>query len=367
MASVAEPSSLAVDHHDRNPPAGNQSIPQGSMCIGNRLEAAQMNELMRLLDKAIRPFGYDIRVRGRLNLLPFKGIAPTPEITRVRTNLNSISAPSGAKPNLNSVEIICRMCLTDERIAKSCIRLEGLQLDEVVERCFRSLVRSIHQAMPPFAEGVPQISLTIIDDHSDSVLLARVTSHAQYLSCPVTILPAKKSGQGWTLYEQFSMARDDDSLYYFVEDDYLHSPTAIFEMWEFYKQIYEASGDHCVIHPQEHESLYSRSHGPAYLVLSPYRHWRSANDATHCLFMHSQVVKTYWSYFENTKFVGSGAKRRLGSERRTTNRLFDHLPCFSPIPALAAHLQAENCLPPHFDWRALWDQFSPALGGQPKS
>lgn len=321
-----------------------------------------MNELMRLLDKAIRPFGYDVRMRQGLNLLPFKGIPPTADLVRVRENLNSLSASSETNPNLDAVEIICRMCLTEERIAKSAIRLEGLQLDEVVERCFVSLVRSIDFATPPITDGVPKISLTILDDHSDPDLLQRVTRHASALNCPKAIVSTKRKGQGWSLHEQFEMARERNALCYFVEDDYLHVATAIFEMWQFYKQIYEASGAHCVIHPQERESLYGRSHGPAYLILSPYRHWRSASDATHCLFMHSEVVKTYWLYFENTKFVGDVAKRRLGSERRTTNLLFDHLPCFSPIPALAGHLQAENCLPPHFDWRALWDQNGPTPG-----
>ncbi len=319
-----------------------------------------MNELMRLLDRAIRPFGYDVRMRQGVNLLTFKGIPPTPDLVRVRDNLNSPVASPETAPNLDSVEIIYRICLTEDRIAKSTIRLEGLPLDEVVERCFISLIRSVDFAIPLESEGVPKIALTILDDHSNPDLLRRVTRHADMLRCPWTIVQTKKKGQGWSLHEQFEMSLDRDALCYFVEDDYLHVTTAVFEMWKFYRQIYDASGAHCVIHPQEHESLYGRSYGPAYLVLSPYRHWRSASDATHCLFMHSEVVRTHWLYFENTKFVGNGANRRQGSERRTTNQLFDHLPCFSPIPALAGHLQAENCLPPHFNWRSLWDQNSPA-------
>jgi hypothetical protein len=321
-----------------------------------------MNELLRLLDRAIRPFGYNVRMGHGPNLLPFKGMPSTPDLTRVRENLNSLSASSQTRPNLDAVEIVCRICLTEERIARSTNRLGGLRLDEVVERCFLSLVRSIVFAPSPQADGVPKISLTILDDHSEPKWLQRVTRHASTLRCPTTIISTERKGQGGSLHEQFEMARARDALCYFVEDDYLHVLPAVFEMWKFYKQIHEASGAHCVIHPQEHESLYSRSHGPAYLVLSPYRHWRSASDATHCLFTHSDVVKTYWRYFENTKFVGDSARRRLGSERRTTNRLFDHLPCFSPIPALAGHLQAETCLPPFFDWRTLWDQNSPEPG-----
>ena len=72
--------------------------------------------------------------------------------------------------------------------------------------------------------------------------------------------------------------------------------------------------------------------------------------------MHSSTVRKYWEYFENTRFVGNKKKRRLGVEARTTNYLFNHLPGFAPIPALAAHMQAEKCLPPFFNWRPNWDQ-----------
>jgi hypothetical protein len=321
-----------------------------------------MNEVMRLLDRSIRPFGYDVRKRYGLNLLKFKGIAPTPTLERVRDNLNSLAPEPGPGPDLDSIEVVLRVCLTKERLSKASRRLDGLPMDAVVERCLISLVRSLNFALG--GEAAPRLTLTILDDRSDAPLLEKVTARASELLCDWKVVETRVRGQGGSLHEQFEMARGRDALFYFVEDDYLHVTSAIFEMWRFYKQIHQASGGHLVIHPQEHESLYGRSHGPAYLVLSPYRHWRSASDATHCLFMHSDVVKTYWPYFEGARFVG-GAKRALGSERRTTNRLFDHLPCFSPLPALAGHLQAENCLPPFFDWRTLWDQNDPAASGHP--
>jgi hypothetical protein len=125
-------------------------------------------------------------------------------------------------------------------------------------------------------------------------------------------------------------------------------------MAAFYRQVFQATKRHLIIHPQEHECLYNLFFYPSYLILSPFRHWRSVSDATHILFMHAHVVRDYWEYFENTKFVGNKKKRRLGSERMTTNRLFDHLPCFAPIPALAGHLQSAHVLPPFFHWQELW-------------
>ncbi len=137
----------------------------------------------------------------------------------------------------------------------------------------------------------------------------------------------------------------------------MHERTAIYEMCLFYKQIYQVTQQHLLLHRQESESLYTNYY-PSYLLLSPYRHWRTMSHATHAFMTHSAGVKKYWHYFENTKHVGDLNKRHLGSESRTTNKIFEHLPGFCPIPALAGHLQSENTLPPVFDWRRLWDENS---------
>jgi len=145
----------------------------------------------------------------------------------------------------------------------------------------------------------------------------------------------------------------------FCEDDYLHERTAVYEMWSFYQQIFASTNRHLVIHPQEHECLYNSSFYPSYILQNPYRHWRSVADATHIFLTHAHVVRDYWKYFENTKYVGDRKNRHLGSERQTTNLLFDHIPGFVPLPALAGHMQSTHVLPPFFPWQALWDANNP--------
>ena len=69
----------------------------------------------------------------------------------------------------------------------------------------------------------------------------------------------------------------------------------------------------------------------------------------------SSIVGKHWKYFDNTKYVGHKEKRQLGSEKQTTDKLFNHIPGFSPIPAVAVHLQSQDSLPPFFDWKEIWN------------
>ena len=314
-----------------------------------------MNEFLRLIQKSLRPFGYDIRKRGTYNLLPFRSMEKFPDLDTVRGDLEyNGGGERKAAGNLDTLKIIMRTCVRDDRNVKAHHQLTSATLEETVMRCMASVVRSINHALEQAEK--PVLSLIILDDHSDEIYITKMRGILAPLSCPWSIETTAVRGQGASLHEQFTRARGDDALYYFCEDDYLHEESAVHEMWAFYKQVYAFTHRHLALHPQESESLYGAAHYPSYLILSPTRHWRTTSHATHVLFTHGFVLRDYWDCFENTKFVGNKKKRRLGSESRTTNRLFDRMPCFVPIPALAGHLQVQTSLPPFFDWRKLWDK-----------
>ena len=314
-----------------------------------------MNELLRLIQKSLRPFGYDIRKRGTYNLLPFKSLETFPDLDQMRADLEyNGGGERKAESNLDHLKIIARTCIRDDRNVKAHNALTQASLEETITRCLRSLVVSVNAALREPAK--PQITVIVLDDHSDALYVEKIRGILQPLNCHWSIETTATRGQGASLHEQFTRAKGDDALYYFCEDDYLHEESAVHEMWAFYKHIYTFTRRHLVLHPQESESMYGSAHYPSYLLLSPTRHWRTASHATHVLFTHGHVVRDEWDCFENTKYVGNKKKRRLGSESRTTNRLFDKMPCLVPIPALAGHLQLAQSLPPFFDWRKLWDR-----------
>lgn len=314
-----------------------------------------MNELLRLLRKGLRPFGYDVRRKHAYNLLPFKSVERLPELLAVQQAFDQEPAAShtSAVDDTDHLKVVVRTCIREDRNPRSQNRVTSASLVETVGRCLQSMVVSINAALAE--PQAPRISLLILDDHSDPVYQDELRNIASQLGCEWSLQTTATRGQGASLHEQFSLARNDHTLYYFCEDDYLHAPCAIHAMWEFYRHIYRATGQHLILHPQEHENLYGGALYPSYVLLGKDRHWRTMSHATHVLFTHSRVVQDYWDCFENTKFVGNRQKRRLGSEAQTTNRIFEHLPGFSPIPALAGHLQGQNTLPPFFDWQQLWN------------
>jgi len=311
-----------------------------------------MNEVLRLLDRVLKKRGYSIKKHPEYNLLPLKDFAGFSTQKKVYDTFGSNSEVK--LDNTNKLEVYLRTCINDKRAKGKRSELTNTNFDEHLLKCINSLLISINEAK----ENNVDVSLTIFDDRSTSSVIDKINELCKKLKCEWKIITTEKTGQGSSLYEHFSYAKDKDSLIYFCEDDYLHEEQAISEMVNFYKKVYMQTGTHLLIHPQEHELMYSQYNYPSYILLGENRRWRTMSHATHTFFIHSKVVKSYWQYFENTKYVGIKEKRHLGSEKKTTDQLFNHIPGFSPIPAVAVHLQTEACLPPFFDWRTLWKKIN---------
>jgi len=229
-------------------------------------------------------------------------------------------------------------------------RLTGENIEENTLRCVNSLIKSMNAAM-----SLGNINLIILDDHSDEQALNKIKTLLKSAKFPFEIKQTQITGQGASLHEQFTLGRDLNAITYFVEDDFLHEESGISSAWNFYRQIYTDFKTHCMIHPQEHADTHKSKYYPSYIIASQDRHWRTIRHATHTLLTHSHIVRDYWRYFENTKYVGIKKKRKLGSEAKTTNKIFDHIPGFSPLKPFAVHLQYQELLPPFYDWKPLWD------------
>lgn len=320
-----------------------------------------MNEILRLFSKALKPFGYHVRPFTGLNLLRVPALERSPE------NSENITIPRKAfddpilrppEGDLGKLVIFFRTCIRDNRNINPRPRLSGASMEEDMLRCLWSLIRSVNAARS--TDPGLKCSLIILDDHSSPRTLSRIETALSYASVPARIQTTALTGQGASLHEQFAAGKEHDALVYFCEDDYLHEPEAISCLWRFYRRVAEATGSHAVLYPQEHNVLYS-NHYPSYILLGEDRHWRTMRHATHTLFTHGKVVAKYWGYFENTKFVGNRKKRKKGSEDKTTNRLFRHVPGFCPLKPCAVHLQYQELLPPFYDWHTLWNGCAPPI------
>lgn len=313
-----------------------------------------MNEFLRIARRTFKRFGYDLKKAGKFTLLPLQNQRdPHLKVAYEAFDQDKPHSRDVLGSNLDKLIIYIRTCLRSNRNIDTTPRFTGVSTAETIFRCVRSTIRSINHAY--HQEGGKQLEVVILDDHSDASYLLKIQELCQEIQCPWKIQTTRETGQGQTLREQFELAKPLDALCYFCEDDYLHEPSAIWEMWHFYRQMVDQTNSHMVLHPQECEPLYL-THYPSYIIAGEKRHWRTTSHATHVLFTHSHVVRLYWAYFENTKYVGNRKYRHLGSESKTTNLLFQHIPGFCPLPAVAGHAQFEFSLPPCFNWEKIWEE-----------
>jgi hypothetical protein len=316
-----------------------------------------MNEVLRILDRILKKRGYAIKKHPEYNLLPLKNTGEFLDQEKIYESFNSdVKADLSDSSNVNTLQVCLRTCINQKRAKGKRSELTGVGLEEHLLTCINSLIISVNDAC---SKGL-NINFAIFDDRSDSSVIDKIKGLCSKLECGYEIITTKEAGQGPSLNETFAYAKNKNALFYFCEDDYLHSNDAVSEMMSFYQKVFYQTKQHLLIHPQEHESIYSQFSYPSYIVLGENRRWRTMSHATHTFFVHSSVVSEYWDYFENTKYMGlkNSKLRHLGSEKKTTDRLFQHIPGFSPIPAVAVHLQEAHCLPPFCDWRELWEDQS---------
>lgn len=314
-----------------------------------------MNDALRFLAKILRKYGYDIKKHYQYNLLPISNLDTFGSVATLYNSANK--SVGNDESSMDNLFICLRTCLRNNANKARPPEITGTGHDELVYRCINSLINSINHAVKNNKQM--SVNLFVFDDHSDSEYIRKIEKICSTSESDWEIKTTRNTGQGNSLYEQFEFAKTRNGLCYFCEDDYLHEESAISEMLRFYQQVFEKCNTHLVIHPQEHEFLYTRYVYPSYILLGENRHWRTISHATHTLFTHSMLVSSYWEYFENTRFVGDKKNRRLGVESRTTNYLFERVPGFAPIPALAAHMQTPGSLPPFFDWQLLWEKNRP--------
>lgn len=313
-----------------------------------------MNELLRILDKALKKRGYAIKKHPEYNLLPLNNFNGFDNQKRTYDSFNKNHEKDlNSTSDVSKLEICLRTCINEKRAKGKRSELTGVSLEDHLLTCINSLIISVNDA----SDKNLDIHFTVVDDRSDDYILDKIRALCSALRCDWQVITTKEAGQGPSLHETFALAKGKNALFYFCEDDYLHSKEAVYEMVAFYQDVYDQTNQHIMIHPQEHESLYSQFSYPSYIVLGENRRWRTMSHSTHTFFVHSSIVSDYWHYFENTKYIGlkNSKLRHLGSEKKTTDLLFNHISGFSPLPAVAVHLQDAHCLPPFSDWQKLWE------------
>jgi glycosyltransferase involved in cell wall biosynthesis len=234
-------------------------------------------------------------------------------------------------------------------------RYVGAPKDEVMLRCTRSLVTSINQA-----DG--DIILRVFDDHSSSetiTTLRRILGTCKYA---VEFVALEDRGYNASCLASFSRARDNArELIYFVEDDYLHAPSAIQEMLEAHALFKDRlGGQEVALHPYDDpknywSEIFSQEH--CRVMCGTRRHWRTNTHTTNTCWLENGTLNRNWELFERLALYSStpyGNAHHI-FEASTINKIWrEQVLLFTPIPSLALHLQYDEHKDPYLDWEEWW-------------
>ncbi|MCC2630426.1 MAG: hypothetical protein K0S38_235 [Candidatus Paceibacter sp.] len=230
-------------------------------------------------------------------------------------------------------------------------RIVDVSKTDIIYRCLKSLVASLNAY-----EGKARI--IVFDDHSSDECvdgIKRILSHSKHQSKFFHVI---ETGNTASLKACYEYARDYGAdVIYFVEDDYLHTPSAISEMIESYEMFKQnLGGREVAIFPVDYPDRYkSNSLYDSRIVLGKYRHWRTTEHSTVTCMISRCAIFRHWIRFElmwksHAQFI---------NEDETINRLWKNdIVLFSPIPSLAFHMQFSEQMPPFVDWKHVWDEMA---------
>jgi glycosyltransferase involved in cell wall biosynthesis len=253
--------------------------------------------------------------------------------------------------DIKSFDIFLRSCARVNVFAQSRDRFIGVPKAEVILRCLNSLVRSIDFATRQGLET--RISLTVVDDHSDTDCIADIKSVLSRAACPTRFVPLQGTGVGASLKETYLLAKETaKDVMYFTADDYLHEERAVFELIESYGRLTAMMEEDVTLFPSDYPELYRHVH-PTHILLGSHRHWRRVDVTTGADVISAAILKRHWDrYMEFSKY---GADPSI-TEANTIALIYREIPCFSPMPALAVHFQHFDTLSPYFDWKRWWEK-----------
>ncbi len=251
---------------------------------------------------------------------------------------------------VGQLDIYLRSCARVEVFAQSRGRFVGAPKCEVVARCLNSLIRSIAYAK---AQGLDiPIRLTVLDDHSSEDCVARIKAVLAKASCPTQFRPLQGTGVGASLTEMYRLARDEaKDVMYFTADDFLHEDRAILELVRSYERLAAVLKQDPVLFVSDYPDRYKHVY-PTHVLLGSHRHWRSIHNTNGADTLSRDILLKYWSLYE--AFGRYGVDPSV-TEANTIDRIYQEVPCYSPMPSLAVHLQHFDTLSPYFDWQKWWE------------
>ena len=222
---------------------------------------------------------------------------------------------------------------------------------QLVNVCVSSLVNSINQVQGH------DVELVVLDDHSDDSCVADIKTILSHCKFPTTFIPVDGgTGNGYTMglvYQEVEKRCKD--LWYHVEDDYLHVPEAIHDMIDTVDAFEPMTNKLVAINPHDDIWRYKQEIYQSFLLLGPYRHYRTVRHTTFTCLASRALFDKYRKYFND--LVTLTTQKEVWVENKSINLVWQQpdVALFSPIPGLGFHVMDESGKDPFFDIGDLWD------------
>ena len=254
---------------------------------------------------------------------------------------------------VRAFDIIFRNCCRKEMDFPDRRRFFDARKQEISRVSLRSLIDSVNNAVTN-CPGT-EFSLTILDNSSDPEARTIIQAELSNAKFPSSFEAVSETfldnGPSMRANYTYGLKRGRDVVY-FVEDDFLHDQPAVTEMVQAYGKIAGRYARDIVLFPVDNSGDYRHIH-PSHVVLGGTRHWRRAWATTFTCVTSMEILKSYW---DNYDALGEYGVDLEISEHNTINLIYRDVPCMTPLPSLAAHMQMTEHLPPYSDWRGWWSR-----------
>jgi len=219
---------------------------------------------------------------------------------------------------------------------------------EIINTCISSLVDSINNVTDH------DVELFVLDDHSDPECVKDIKSILSKCKFPTEFISVEDgTGASHTSYKVYELVEQKATdLWYHVEDDYLHYPTAINDMIESVDQFEENTGNMIAINPHDDPHRYMYQIYESILLFGPYRHYRTVKHSTYTCLASKAIYDKYRDLFQDSAewILRKGEDEHINKVWNQPDVMM-----FSPIPSLALHLSDESSRDPYIDVDALWN------------
>ena len=344
----------------------------------NKTVRQKKSFLNKFFIKLIRKFGYEVIDQANLHI-PSKDLKASENLSE--SGKQSISIPLGKTEitrKVKSLTIIIRSYtfgdVDDSKVMldQNKKRIFDLPKIEYTLRTIKSVIKSCEIAKDSFKNI--DIKIIITDDKSSKESLNKIDQVLKASDLKTELINLKENefndqiktidtdgkdvsknmvSNMRNLFKSLEIAEiEDTDLFYFLEDDYIHTKEAITEILFTYEKISSQLNQELFLCPADYPYLYS-SIDSSKIFFGNMRHWRSVNESLITFLTSKKMINKYLAELKLMSTV------RHHPMELKLHEIYKKEYCISPIPSLAMHATNINStygLPPGFDWKKIWDE-----------